>query len=155
MNFNNAVDQVLLMIYIYRNPNVETPSIISRFKGITKEKTIYYILDQWTKEGSVKKIQKSKIPAGAPHFEIQASNSSAKKLRELASKFKNARLLKKDEEKGKGEYEKNDLITVGKIEDFFYKLPEYFMEAGIKCSDSQLGDIRKRIEADYNISLSF
>lgn len=140
MKIETINNYIKLLIFLYKNENVELNSIVNRFN--IKYPTVHKVLEKWKDEGYVTKTRKKVIYLGGDKYVYKISPQGEKFLLDIARELININLI---------EIKETDCRE--QILDFCYKLPDYLSDIGIIYKHGQLNKIKWKIEKDFDISL--
>lgn len=140
MKIETINNYIRLLIFLYKNENVELNSIVSRFN--IKYTTIHKVLEKWKGEGYITKTRKKIIYLGGDKHEYKISPQGEKFLFDIARELMDINLI---------EIKEKDCRE--QILDFCYRLPDYLNDSGIRFKPEQLNSIKWKVEKDFNISL--
>jgi len=140
MKIETINNYIKLLIFLYKNENVELNSIVSKFN--IKYPTIHRVLEKWKDAGYVSKTRKKVIYLGGDKYVYKISPQGEKFLLDIAKELINLNLI---------EIKEKDCQE--QILDFCYRLPDYLSDAGIVFKSGQLNSIKWKVEKDFNISL--
>ncbi len=140
MKIETINNYIKLLIFLYKNENVELNSIVSRFN--IKYPTIHKVLEKWKGEGYITKTRKKVIYLGGDKYVYKISPQGERFLLDIAEKLIDINLI---------EIKEGDCRE--QILDFCYRLPDYLNDSGIRFKPEQLNSIKWKVEKDFNISL--
>jgi len=140
MKIETINNYIKLLIFLYKNKNVELNSIVSKFN--IKYPTVHKVLEKWKDAGYIAKTPKKVIYFGGDKYVYKISPSGEKFLLDIARELININLI---------EIKEKDCQE--QILDFCYRLPDYLNDAGIEFKPEQLNPIRWKVEKDFGVSL--
>ena len=91
MKFDKLIQQLEILIYIFKNKKVELRTLSTEFN--LSYQTIHFLIEKWRKEGYIEKNRKEILILGGDKYEYRLNEQSRKLIINLINRLK---ILKTD-----------------------------------------------------------